>query len=1409
MEYKADYLIETCWEVCNKIGGINTVLSSKAKYLVEEYKDNYFLIGPDVWKETHLNPEFTENKNIFKSWREYAEKEGIKLRIGKWNVPGNPIVVLVDFTPYIILKDQILTEFWDRYKLDSISGQWDYLEPALFGYAAAKVIENFYEYNISAQDKIVAHFNEWSCGTGILYLKEHLPQISTIFTAHGNILGKALALDNRHVAFSNEQFDSEMLSYQYNERSKYSLERLSIEQADIFTTVSNISNEESKILYNHAADIVTPNGFDLNLAGLTQTIENQHLKTKNLLRLLAQAITKQKVNEDALFVTTSGTHQIKNKGFDLFIDALASYNDHSKSPRQIIAYIAVPAVTVGPREDLLLDENINFDNPSIEDYLTHWIFDYDKNLIIQRLMNSSLKNRPEDKVKVIFIPTYLNGKDGVLNLSYYEYLCGFDFSVFPSFYEPWGYTPMESATMGIPTLTTNRSGFGLWVNENTNNEQKGIIILNRTPNTYNDEVEKLKSIFEYSANLTPEEYKSNVISAKEIANKVSWENIIENYYKAYDLSIQKSISRFQLYKQKVSIRKPDSVLLKKIDTEWRKILVKVNLPESLNPLSELSKNLWWSWNWEAIELFESIDPMLWKSCQQNPIAMLETLSYERFVELENDSKFLSRLTAIYLEFRSYMEKSSAKDNGLTAYFSMEFGIHDSLKTYSGGLGILAGDYLKEASDSNKHMIGIGLLYRYGYFKQELSTTGEQINKYIPQKFSQLPLIPERYENGDWKKISIALPGRTLFAKIWRVDVGRVPLYLLDTDFEDNNEIDRSITHNLYGGDWENRLKQEMLLGIGGIRMIKELQLNPTIYHCNEGHAAFIGLERLKNIMQTYNIPFNQAVEIIRSSSLFTTHTPVPAGHDYFSEDLLRGYMSHYPERMNITWDTLMNLGKMHENDPNEKFSMSVLATKLSQEVNGVSKIHGRVSREMFKDLYKGYFPEELHIGFVTNGVHYPTWAHKYCQELHYEVFGKDFLKNQSDPFLWNKINDVADEKIWDIRKKLKSEMINYIKIRIASDMTRRQENPRLIFNTLNSLNENALTIGFARRFATYKRAKLLFSNLDKLSELVNDPERPIQLIYAGKAHPHDKEGQDLIKYIIEVSRMDAFLGKIIFIENYDIPLAQKLISGCDVWLNTPTRPLEASGTSGEKAVMNGVLNFSVLDGWWAEGYVPGAGWALKEERTYKNQDFQDVLDSETIYDKLKEEIAPIYYQLNEENIPDLWVQYIKKNWSEIAPRFTMKRQLDDYYDRFYNILFERSKDICDDNFAMAAKISKWKNRVINAWEQIEITDICIPNSEQKPMMLGEYFNTAVKLNIANLSPNDLGVEIVFAQKLNDKIDKIYKKFDLHPTTFENGILTFEAQIPAVNAGVYDYIFRLYPKNELLPHRQDFDLVRWF
>jgi len=607
-----------------------------------------------------------------------------------------------------------------------------------------------------------------------------------------------------------------------------------------------------------------------------------------------------------------------------------------------------------------------------------------------------------------------------------------------------------------------------------------------------------------------------------------------------------------------------------------------------------------------------------------------------------------------------------------AYFSMEYGLTEVLKIYSGGLGVLAGDYLKEASDCNIDMTAIGFLYRYGYFTQSLSVDGQQIAVYEAQNFNNLPLKQVKDANDEPLVIEVPYPDRIVYAYLWKVSVGRIALYLLDTDNDLNSEYDRSITHQLYGGDWENRMKQEIMLGIGGILALKKLGIEKEVYHCNEGHAALINVQRLVDLIATKNLSFNEALEVVRASSLYTVHTPVPAGHDSFEEGLFRKYMSEYPDKLKLTWDEFIDMGREHPGDHNEKFSMSTFACNTCQEVNGVSWLHGKVSQEMFQPIWKGYFPEELHVGYVTNGVHLPTWTSSEWKAVYEKYFTKAFYADQSNMKIWEDVYKIPDQEIWNTRMSLKNKLVDYIKNQFSENWLKNHGDPSRIMSVLETINPNALIIGFGRRFATYKRAHLLFTDLERLERIVNNPLRPVQFLFTGKAHPADGGGQGLIKRIVEISRMPQFLGKIIFLENYDMRLAKRLVCGVDIWLNTPTRPLEASGTSGEKAQMNGVLNFSVLDGWWLEGYVKGAGWALTEKRTYENDEHQDQLDAATIYSMLENEIIPLYYAKNTKDYSPEWIQTIKNSIAQITPRFTTKRMMDDYIARFYSKLASRS-----------------------------------------------------------------------------------------------------------------------------------------
>lgn len=864
---------------------------------------------------------------------------------------------------------------------------------------------------------------------------------------------------------------------------------------------------------------------------------------------------------------------------------------------------------------------------------------------------------------------------------------------------------------------------------------------------------------------------------------------------------------------------------------WKTVTVKSHIPEALKKLDEIAHNLWWTWNIEGLELFSSLDKELWKKVDKNPIELLSRISYKRLKELANDEAVVARMNKVYADFRAYMDVKPDAKRASVAYFCMEYGLNHILKIYSGGLGILAGDYLKEASDSNVDMCAIGFLYRYGYFTQTLSMDGQQIANYDTQDFDRLPIERVLDADGNQLVVDVPFPSYQVHAAIWRVNVGRISLYLLDTDNDLNSEFDRSITHSLYGGDWENRLKQEYLLGIGSILALQKLGIKKDVYHCNEGHAALCNVQRLVDYVES-GLSFTEALELVRASSLYTVHTPVPAGHDYFDEGLFGKYMGNFPARLGISWDDFMGLGRTCPDDRGEKFCMSTFLCKTCQEVNGVSWLHGKVSQQMFKNIWSGYIPDEnypdheirdhegwydlynthadeSHVGYVTNGVHFPTWAAKEWKALYNEYFDKNFLSDQSNSKIWERIYEVPDEVVWDTRVRLKNKLIEYIRGRFRDTWLKNQGDPSRVVSLLDKINPNALLIGFARRFATYKRAHLLFSDLDRLAKIVNNPDYPVQFLFAGKAHPADGAGQGLIKKIFEISQRPEFIGKILFLENYDMQLARRLVSGVDIWMNTPTRPLEASGTSGEKALMNGVVNLSVLDGWWYEGYREGAGWALTDRRTYQNQDHQDRLDASTIYSMLEQEIIPLYYSRNRKGYSENWIRTVKNSIAQIAPQYTMKRQLDDYFDRFYNKEAARFKELSADGNKKAKEIAAWKELVAERWDNIRVV-----SSERSENLANANLISDKEFSVKHVVDEQgledaIGIDLVVITAGANGKDSIYQVFPMNVTNRDGNLYTFELKASIDVAGSFKVAYRMYPKSKHLVHRQDFSYVRWF
>ncbi len=1414
LKYTPDYLFEVSWEVCNKVGGIHTVIATKALTVSRTIDaEKYIVIGPDFAHEGFDHPEFEEDEELFKAWRVYMRGRGLRIRVGHWKIVGRPIAILVDFTCLFAKKDRVLAELWESYNVDSITGRLDYIESALFGYGAGIVVSSFMKFFGMGNEKVVAHFHEWMTATGGLYLRVHDPKIATVFSTHATVMGRCIAGNRLPLYNELNNFNADELAHRFNVVARHSVEKAAAHNYDAFATVSDITAAECKALLDREVDMVTPNGFEDDIVWKGEVATQKRTVARQKMIAVAESLMGFKYDNEPLIIGTSGRYEFRNKGIDIFIESLKELAANPVLDRDILVYVTVPAGDKGPRKDLqarLKDTAMGID-PNMSRNITHYIENPQWDQTLNAISGAGF-DRVDSKIKLVFVPAYLNKNDGIFNIDYYEVLMGMDATVYASYYEPWGYTPLESAAFSVPTITTTLAGFGLWVEGMENHE--GVRVIKRDDYNDGEVISALAdAMLEYSQ-LSDEEMARYCKSASDIAATALWSNLFEQYKQTYSTAINKSQIRIGQIQNPHEFEADDEYVGLTGQTmaieqpNWTRLMVEKSFPERLHALEELSRNLWWCWNVDARNLFESIDPELWASLSGNPIALLDNLSLQRVQEIEKDKKFLANMDTVYAEFQEYMAEQPEPQMPTVAYFSMEFGLHSSLKIYSGGLGILAGDYIKEASDRNVPMAAVGLLYRYGYFTQKLSSQGAQEASYEAQNFQKLPIAPVRDAEGNWITVSVSLPGRDVLARVWKCPVGRVGLYLLDTDHEDNLPEDRSITHHLYGGDWENRLKQEMVLGLGGIRALEAVGIQKQVYHCNEGHAAFIGLERMRHLIEG-GLSFNQAIEVVRSSSLFTTHTPVPAGHDAFPESMIHQYMPHFNSCLGISWEQFLSLGKTNVADPNERFSMSVLACNLSQEVNGVSWLHGEVSKDLLGYMWPGYFKSELHISYVTNGVHFPTWVAANMRKMYAKYFENAFTGHTYDIPGWQRVHDIPDAELWEARVRLKKRLINHIRSRYEDPSQVRFDSPSQIVRIIEGLKPEVLTIGFARRFATYKRAHLLFTNLERLDAIVNNPERPVQFVFAGKAHPNDKPGQDLIKRIVEVSMMPQFLGKILFMQNYDMDLARHMVQGVDVWLNTPTRPLEASGTSGEKCVMNGVLQFSVLDGWWVEGYREDAGWMLPMERTFTDQRFQDELDAEKIYTTIEEQIAPLYYSRFKNNMPVEWLKYVKNCIADVASNFTMNRMIIDYEDRFYNQLAERNDKIRENGYAMACEIADWKKKINAAWGDVKILDVQRARIDNEAIYVGKEYHFEVTLDTATLSKDDLGVELLVANQIESgQKANIMETAQLSVVSENGSTVTYKLDYVPTKTGVYDVALRIYPKTDLLVHRMDMPLVKW-
>jgi glycogen phosphorylase/synthase len=1413
----AGYLFEVSWEVCNKVGGIYTVIASKSSEAARIYGDRYILLGPDL----KTNPDFEETDEA--SWAKVREATAIKeipCRFGRWRIPGNPKVILVNFGKKYD-KDQLLFSIWEDYGVDSIAGGWDYVEPVMFSYACGEVIGTIY--NLLIQTKgipAVAQFHEWMCGAGLLYLKKKVPAIGTVFTTHATILGRSLAGAGMDIYKNIDHISPHGEASAHNINAKYSMEVVAARESDCFTTVSGITAGEAKNLLGRAPDVITPNGLDPD--HIPDLVKNRKpaLKSKEKLLEAASLFLGKDFPTSTKIMAISGRYEFHNKGIDIFLDVLGRLDKEVPENPPVLVFLLI----LGGHTDLI--PALQCDCPRQPDPgnipIATYRLQYEaSDPILQACNRLGLKNAPQNRVNIIFIPAYLNGHDGLVNMTYYEALSGCDLGVFPSYYEPWGYTPLESIAHAVPTITTDQAGFGVWVQESVG-ESNGVILLKSKGRKNADVEDDLYGICRNFISWTDKELQERREDARFVALKANWKDFFEFYLQAYEKALAVAHDRAERLASIHYTLEEKHTFAGTVSSQphFRLFTAVANLPAKIGRLRELAYNLWWTWHPHARSLYIALDPKIWPEMGNNPVKMLESVSSERLMEAAENSSYLNMYSQIIQQFDDYMSEKTPNDgtqvspvikwSSPIAYFSTEYGLHESIPIYSGGLGTLAGDHLKTASDIGMPLVGVGLLYKNGYFRQIIDNNGIQIADYPENNFSLMPVEIVRDDAGNEVQVSIELPGRTLFASIWQVKVGRVSLYLLNTDVPRNTIQDRKITDRLYPAEQRIRIEQEILLGMGGIRLLNKLGIRPSVYHINEGHSAFLILERLSNLMTGESLSLDEAMEVVCGSTVFTTHTPVEAGNERFPRDLMEYYFSGFVKRTGMSWSQFWELGRK-ETGEEKPFFMTVLAFKMSHLSNAVSQVHEEVSRRLWRDVWKGFNVSDVPIGHITNGAHTLSYIAPRMKSLFDTYLGSDWERNADDPEIWERIQDIPDALLWDTRYELKQETINFLREYIARHWAKYGFSKTWREEFFSKINPSSLIIGFARRFAPYKRADLILSDLARLEKILNHPGRPVHILFAGKSHPNDEMGKNLIKKVVDICKDERFRGKIFFIEDYDFRVARHLLHGTDVWLNTPRRPYEASGTSGEKVVANGVLNLSIADGWWCEGYDGTNGWTIGPVIKGFSEEIEstDEEDAQSLYSLLENTVIPTFYSREISGLPEKWISMIKRAMQTLMPRFNTRRMLLQYYNEMYLPAANRDHELNKNTYGMARDLADWKRKIPMRFSSLKLLDISIKGIYGDTILINQPLQVNARIDPGKMEADEILVELIVGRKDGYDFEGTPACIPLKVTDRDSdGILTFSAEYIVKQNGPYCYGVRVIPYHRNLTSKQETGLILW-
>ncbi len=1407
---------EVSWEVCNKVGGIYTVVSSKALQAVEFFDGRYFMLGPDLGN----NAEFTEtDEPCWDAIRPILAKHGFQCRLGRWKIPGNPKTILVSFKDRLNVN-QLLYELWNRYGVDSMTGGWDYAEPVMFSTVCGDIISAIYEGTIApAGNRAVALFHEWMCGAGLLDVKRKSPQIGTLFTTHATMLGRAMAGTGRDIYKQMYTINPIREATNHNITAKCSMERVAARESDCFTTVSRITAIEAAVFLARPPDVVTLNGLDMRV--IPDYSEDREAVAPYRARLIdaSQRLLRRELPENVRFILVSGRYEFRNKGLDVFLEALSRVNESLRGTKQhVVALFAVMGGHTGANPDAT-GGDMNKKPPRNEHWITsHHVYDSPNDPILNTCMNIGLTNSPENHVQVIFIPAQLNGHDGFINLTYDQVLSACDLGMFPSWYEPWGYTPQESAAWSVPTVTTDLSGFGLWSRQVQADEgiAGGVYVVPRQHRSYSQVLQDLSDVTLSCVTQSPAQLAASRKDARRLSNYFTWQKFFPFYQEAFSHALNEAdernrqVSGFSIdIKQVLKATSSSTPVL-------RSFMAISFLPQRLKRLRDLAENLWWCWQGDARDLFGYIDDDIWALSDGNPISLLANVPSHRLEFLSKDDEFLKKMDAVIEKFDKYMIQPLKEVEGVAtekkpvAYFSTEYGICESLPIYSGGLGVLSGDHLKSASDLNLPLVAVGLLYKNGYFKQKLSHEGSQIAIYNENDFSAMAVEQVFNSDGELMQVEVDLPGRKLHAQVWLVRVGRIKLYLMDTDLPNNTADDRKTTAQLYISDRDCRLRQEILLGMGGVKLLQQLNLDPCVYHMNEGHSAFLILERIRSIMHQGH-SFEVASEAVRGSCVFTTHTPVDAGNERFNIDLMERYFTDYANSIGIGITKFLNMGRVLDSNRN-MFEMTVLALNYSSKANGVSRLHGEVSRGMWQGAWKGYSRAEVPIGSVTNGIHVASYVSRSMGKLLEEVIGEQWADLPPEAEGWNKINDIPAQTIWNLRSGVKEVLLKSVDRKLDS-FFKTLDVPVATQRKMRAglTNPNALIIGFARRFAPYKRANLLFADPDRLERLLKDEKRPVIFLFAGKAHPADQHGIDIMREIVKYTLDDRFVGHIYFMEDYSLAMSRMLTRGCDVWLNTPCRPNEASGTSGMKLSVNGGVNLSISDGWWCEGYNGKNGWTIGPVVTTLDHlpEQADYADAEHLYEQLEEKVIPLYYDQNSNNVSEKWVEMSRNAMRTLTPEFSSHRMVNDYMKDYYVPIAERKHALFKDELALAKATSDWKHQVAHDFPGVSIEEVVFEGVSSNMLYVGQKIRIIVTVNSGELDHDALRIELVTGRS---DLHEFIEKPKVLPLTFkerlESGRLVFKGEFVVEENGHQSYGVRAVPYNEILVSGLDTRLVLW-